>query len=398
MIGISKLYGGSVEASDPLRYGRHSHALPSHLLQFSADKKPVVVWNCTRRCNLACSHCYSASDARPDPDELSDETARAMIDDLAAFGCPVLLFSGGEPLLRPNVIDLLTYARRAGLRTVLSTNGCLIDPPLARRLAEAQLGYVGISLDGASPEANDAFRGRDGAFDEALAGIDAGQAAGLKVGLRFTIHRRNADQIDAMFDLLTDRAIPRICFYHLVSAGRGQALTDHMLSAQQSRSALDRILARTRQLADADAPPEVLTVANHADGPYLYLRLLAENPRRAEEVYRLLEFNGGNGSGVSIGCIDWRGRVHPDQFWRSHVVGDIRRRPFSEIWTDPDQPLLAALRNRRDHLACRCQHCRFLDVCNGNLRARAEAAGLGTWGDDPGCYLTDDEIQPPAEP
>lgn len=397
MIGISKLYGGSVEASDPLRYGRASSALPSHLLQFSADKKPVVVWNCTRRCNLACSHCYSASDGQPDPHELTDDQARAMIDDLACFGCPVLLFSGGEPLLRPGVVDLLTYARQAGLRTVLSTNGCLIDEPLAARLAEAKIGYVGISLDGARPETNDRFRGRDGAFDAALAGIDACNAAGLKVGLRFTIHRGNVGEIDAMFDLLEARAIPRICFYHLVSAGRGEALTDQLLSAGQSRAALDRILERTRA-ADSPNPPEVLTVANHADGPYLYLRLLAEDPARAEEVYRLLRFNGGNGSGVSIGCIDWQGRVHPDQFWRSHVVGDIRRRPFSEIWTDPDQPLLAALRNRRDHLACRCLHCRFLDVCNGNLRARAEAAGNGPWGDDPGCYLTDEEILPPDKP
>jgi len=166
VIGISKLYCGSVEASDPLRYGRDSSCLPSNLLQFSRDKKPVVVWNCTKRCNLKCRHCYSASTNQPAEDELTDDEARGMIDDLAAFGCPVLLFSGGEPLMRPGVIDLISYARAAGLRAVVSTNGNLIDEPMATKRAEAGLSYVGVSLDGLK-EINDEFRGVDGIDDGA---------------------------------------------------------------------------------------------------------------------------------------------------------------------------------------------------------------------------------------
>ena len=395
MIGISKLYCGTVEVSDPLRYGRQSGKLPSHLLQFSKDKRPVVVWNCTRRCNLSCAHCYSASDNNPDPNELTGDEARTLIDDLAAFGSPVLLFSGGEPLLRPDILELIPYARDKGMRTVLSTNGTCITPALAKTLKETGLHYVGISLDAPTAEGNDKFRGLPGAYDKALAAIRNCLAAGVKVGLRFTIHKDNADDIDATFDLIERENIPRVCFYHLVSAGRGEEMKANMLPSEKTRQALDRILDRTAALHAAGKAVEVLTVDNHVDGPYLYLRLLREDPARAAEVYKLLQMNGGNGSGVAIGCVSWDGTVHPDQFWRDKILGNVRETPFSEIWTSPETPLLPQLRDRKPHLECRCNRCRFLEVCNGNLRARAEAAGHGIWGDDPGCYLTDEEIAIP---
>ena len=229
MIGISKLYCGTVEASDPLRYGRDSARLPSELLQFSKDKKPVVVWNCTKRCNLKCKHCYSASNNQPAPDELTDDEAKVMIDDLAAFGAPVILFSGGEPLMRPGVIDLISYARAAGLRAVVSTNGNLIDKPMAARLAEAGLSYVGVSLDGLK-DINDKFRGVDGAFDRALAGIRNCLEAEVKVGLRFTLNKHNVKDVSGIFDLIEAEGIPRVCFYHLVDTGRGKDMSDAILS------------------------------------------------------------------------------------------------------------------------------------------------------------------------
>ncbi len=392
MIGISKLYCGQVEASDPLRYGRRSGSLPSHLLQFSEDKKPVVVWNCTRRCNLSCVHCYSASDNTPGPAELTNAEARAMIDDLANFGVPVLLFSGGEPLLRNDLPEFLKYAKAKGLRTVVSTNGTLITPAMAETLAEVGLHYVGISLDGATGETNDKFRGLPGAFDKALAGIRNCKSVGVKVGLRFTITAYNAADIPKIFELIEQENIPRVCFYHLVSAGRGGQLADGTLTGDETRDVLDIICEKTRSLHAAGHRPEVLTVGNHADGPYLYMKLMQEDPARAAEVYKLLQMNGGNNSGTGLGCISWDGCVHPDQFWRDKVLGNVRRQPFSQIWAGQDSEFLQQLRNRREQLDCRCNRCRFLDVCNGNLRARAEAAGNGTWGDDPGCYLTDEEI------
>ncbi len=391
MIGISRLYCGTVEPSDPLRYGRRSRDLPSHLLQFSADKKPVVVWNVGRRCNLSCLHCYSGSRDREYPGELSTREGLDLLEDLAAFGAPVVLFSGGEPLLRPDILELIGRARRLGLRAVLSTNGTLIDPALAARLKELDLSYVGISLDGLE-ETHDRFRRSPGAFRQALAGLRACREAGIKVGLRFTITRRNYREIPGIFRLLEEERIPRVCFYHLVYAGRGGALVREDLSHGQARETVDRIIDLTRELHERGAAREVLTVDNHADGVYLYLRLLREDPRRAAGVLELLRMNGGNSSGVGIGCVSWDGEVHADQFWRHYSFGNVRRRPFSAIWTDRSDPLMDGLKDRRGRLKGRCARCRWLEVCGGNLRVRAEALSGDPWEADPACYLTDEEI------
>ena len=393
MIGISKLYCGTVEASDPLRYGRQSAKLPSHLLQFSADKKPVVVWNCTKQCNLFCAHCYATATAKPAADELTGDEARTMIDDLAQFGSPVLLFSGGEPLMRPDLLELIAHAKAGGMRAVVSTNGTLITREFAEQFAEAGLSYVGVSLDGLQ-EVHDKFRGVKGCFREALQGIRNCRAAGVKVGLRLTLNRRNVAELPGIFGLIEREQIPRVCFYHLVYTGRGGSLTAEALSNDQTREVVDLIMDRTAELHRAGRPVEVLTVDNHADGPYVYLRLRREDPDRAAACLELLNMNGGSSTGVGIGCVSWNGDVMPDQFWRHHVVGNVRQRPFSEIWTDPAQPLLAGLRDRKTLLKCRCMRCRWLGVCNGNFRARAEAVTGDMWGDDPACYLTDEEIAP----
>lgn len=391
MIGISKLYCGTVEPSDALRYGRHSGQLPSHLLQFSADKKPVVVWNITRRCNLKCVHCYAHARDEEFPDELTTEEGRKVLDDLAQFGCPVVLFSGGEPLMRPDLMELASYAVGKGMRAVISTNGTLITPDVARQLKTIGLSYVGISLDGMQ-EVNDRFRGLKGAFQMALDGIDACKEAGIKVGLRFTMNRLNAREIPSIFDLLEARDIPRVCFYHLVYAGRGSKLMKEDLSHEETRRAVDLIMDRTKDLHNRGLAKEVLTVDNHADGPYLYLRMLKEGSARASEVLELLKMNEGNNSGRGIGCISWDGSVHADQFWRHYSFGNVRERPFSEIWTDLSNELMKRLKDKKLYVTGRCATCRWLDVCGGNFRVRAEAATGDLWAPDPACYLTDEEI------
>lgn len=391
MIGISKLYCGTVEPSDALRYGRHSSHLPSHLLQFSEDKRPVVVWNVTKACNLKCIHCYAHATEGPCGDELDTEEGRRLIDDLAAFGVPVLLFSGGEPLVRRDLPDLAAYAVDKGMRAVISTNGTLIDRKTAQVLKQIGLSYVGISLDGLQP-VNDRFRGVPGAFAKAMQGIRHCQEAGIKVGLRFTMNKRNVQEIDGVFDLLEEMRIPRVCFYHLVYAGRGTDLMADDLSHAETRSAVDLIIERTRRLHAEGKPKEVLTVDNHADGPYLYLRLQQENPQRAEEVLTLLKMNEGNNSGRGIGCVSWDGHVYADQFWRHHSFGNVRQRPFSKIWTEPDDPLLLQLKEKKKYVRGRCATCCWLDVCGGNFRVRAEAVSGDIWAPDPACYLTDEEI------
>jgi Fe-coproporphyrin III synthase len=393
MIGISKLYCGAVEASDPLRYGRDSARLPSHLLQFSADKKPVVVWNTTKRCNLRCVHCYAfAEDENYRGEELSTAEGKALIDDCAEFGVPVILFSGGEPVLREDLPELIDHTVKKGIRAVISTNGTLISKEKARILARYSLSYVGVSLDGLAG-INDAFRGVEGAFAKAIEGIRNARDAGIKVGLRFTINKKNIDEIPGIFDLLEEERIQRICFYHLVYAGRGSKLIEDDLSHEESRQTVNLIMDRTRALFSKGHSVEVLTVDNHADGPFLYLRLVKEDPARAADVLKLLKMNQGNSSGVGIACVDEKGDVHADQFWRHLSFGNVRDRSFSSIWTDVSHPVMAKLKDKKKYIGGRCAACKWLDICGGNFRVRAEAATGDLWAQDPQCYLTDDEIR-----
>jgi 12,18-didecarboxysiroheme deacetylase len=391
MIGISKLYCGSVEVSDPLRYGRKSKRLPSHLLQFSEDKKPVVVWNVGRRCNLRCIHCYSQSRNTYYPDELTTEEGKKFLRDIASFGSPVILFSGGEPLMREDIIELVSYATNLGLRAVISTNGTLITKELAKELKKINLSYVGVSLDGMK-DINDRFRGINGAFDMALKGIRNCKDAGIKVGLRFTINKRNFKEIPDIFKLIEEEKIPRVCFYHLVYAGRGSKLINEDLSHEETRETVDIIINKTKNLHDKGMKIEVLTVDNHADGVYLYLRLLREGSERAQEVLNLLKMNGGNNSGVGIGCVDSIGDVHADQFWSHYSFGNVREKPFSEIWADTENELMKMLKDKKRYVKGRCSKCRWLDICGGNFRVRAEAVTGDIWAPDPACYLTDKEI------
>ncbi|MCG2830855.1 MAG: 12,18-didecarboxysiroheme deacetylase, partial [Desulfobacteraceae bacterium] len=388
---ISKLYCGTVEPSDALRYGRESSQLPSHLLQFSKDKRPVVVWNITRRCNLKCVHCYAHAKNQSFDNELTTEEGKNLIDDLSRFKVPVLLLSGGEPTIREDLPELAAYAVEKGMRAVISTNGTLITQQMARVLKDIGLSYVGISLDGME-EINDRFRGVKGAFRSALEGIKNCQEAGIKVGLRFTVNKFNVGEIENIFNLLEDMEIPRVCFYHLVYAGRGSKLVEDDLTHDETRKAVDLIMDLTRKLHDKGKPKEVLTVDNHADGPYLYLRLLKEDPKRAAEVLELLEMNEGNNSGRGIGCVSWDGEVYADQFWRYYSFGNVRKRPFSEIWTDTSEPLMKKLKEKKKYVKGRCAKCRWLDICAGNFRVRAEAITGDAFAPDPACYLTDEEI------
>lgn len=383
MIGISKLYCATSEDSDKIRY---QHGAKSH-----TDRKPIVVWNCTHACNLSCLHCYSNSDMGKEKNEMTTEEGRMLIDQLADFGSPVILFSGGEPLTRKDVPELAKYAVSKGLHAVISTNGTLIDIKMAIKLKEVGLTYAGVSIDGLETT-HDKFRNRKGAFQEALQGIRNCRDAGLKVGLRCTINTANAAEIPGIFELIKNENIPRICFYHLVCSGRGKEIEQAMLSHQATRKAVDTIIDQTAELHAAGYKTEVLTVDNIADGPFLYLRMLMENNPEAERVYKLLRQTGGGSTGVGIAAVNWDGEVYPDQFWRQHRLGNIRERSFGEIWTDLSNPLMAKLKEKAKHVKGRCAKCRFLELCGGNFRARAEAITGDMWAADPACYLTDEEI------
>ncbi len=382
MLNVTSLLGRP-SGSDGLRYGAGDGPAAA------AERRPVVVWNCTRRCNLACRHCYSDSDARRHP-EMSGEEAARMLADIAAFGAPALLLSGGEPLLRPDVFDLIAEARRLGLAVTLSSNGTLVRPRVARRLADLGVRYVGISLDGIGA-VHDDFRGRRGAFERALAGIRALRSSGVRAGVRVTLSEAAIGALPDLFDLVEREGVGRICLYHLVPAGRGAEQAPSRATAV--RAAVESVFAQAERWVEEERDIEVLTVDNYADGPALQLRQRERDPARADAVAAALTWNGGarNASGTGLAAIDWEGWVRPDQFWPGPPLDNVRARPLSAIWTDPS-PRLEALRARPRRLTGRCRGCRFLEMCGGGLASRALAATGDLTASDPGCHLTDAEI------
>jgi radical SAM protein with 4Fe4S-binding SPASM domain len=394
MINVSKLYCDQITPGDWLRYGIQGGEKTGEMVPKKAsERKPIVVWNITSHCNLKCVHCYNDSGADVKSNEATTPEAKAVLDDLAEFGVPSVLFSGGEPLTRKDLFELIPYAVDKGLRTVISTNGTLITAEKARQIKKMGVSYVGISLDGIG-KVNDQFRGVEGAFEDAVAGIRNCMDAGARVGLRLTLTKRNAQDIEGLFDFFEKEGIERACFYHLVPAGRGQDMFSDDLTHAQSRQAIEMILAKTKECKDAGKDTDILTVDNHVDGIYLYLKLLAENPEKAAEVWKLLTWNGGglNSSGVGIGCIDFNGKVHANQFWGHYDLGDIHEKKFSEIWSNNDEPLLKGLRDRRSYVKGRCRLCKFFDACGGSLRVRADLYYNDPWAPEPACYLTDEEI------
>ncbi|MBK5232889.1 MAG: radical SAM protein [Thermoleophilia bacterium] len=390
MLSVSRLLNGQIGTEDALRYGRRSGAGPAHLLHYSLDKKPVVVWSTTRRCNLHCGHCYADSHDRDYPGELSGEEAGRMLEDLASFGVPTVLFSGGEPLLRPDLLEMAALASELGMRTVLSTNGTQIGAEKAEELAQAGFSYIGISLDGIGA-LNDKMRGSRGAFDAALGGIRAARAVGLRTGIRFTVHARNRTHLRAIFELAEAEGVNRLCVYHLAYAGRGERMRGHDLTPVQARETVEEIFDHTEDLGRRGIELEVLTVDNPVDNALLLERVRRNEPARAGDVEQMLLWNGGNQSGVAIAAVDPQGKVHPDQFSWHVEAGDMRRQRFAEIWRD-DNPVLAAYRQRPRRLSGRCERCRFAPLCNGGLPVRAESATGDPWAPDPSCYMTDEEI------
>ncbi|WP_432797891.1 radical SAM protein [Poriferisphaera sp. WC338] len=400
MFSVSNILANHAAGNEDLRYG-HTHrdrgTIKSEHKLYPDAPRPVVVWAVTRACNLRCVHCYASADANPAPNELPHEEGIALLDDLKAFNVPAVLFSGGEPLSRPDTLELIAYAKSLGINCTLSTNGLLIDDATAHKLADIGLKYAGISIDGLR-ETHDKLRGLKGAFDQTLTSVKRCKDAGLKVGARFTVHALNMHQLDDIIDLSIEHNIDRLCVYHLAYSGRGGKMQKVDLTSDQTREVIERIFERTAELHKLGTPLEVLTVGNHADAAYAILNIEKTDPDKAAQIHEQLRGTGGNRSGSNISSIDPMGNVHYDQFSWHYNCGNIRDKKFSQIWAEATDPRLAQLRDRKAMLPEKCQGCRFLDICNGNLRTRAEAATEDWLGMDPSCYLNDEEIhsQPAA--
>jgi len=385
MIDITQLLKASDNEATSIRYSKKcknaTHGVSEHM-------GPVVAWNITQSCNLKCQHCYSSA-VSSSKNELSLEQIKETIDQLAALKVPVILLSGGEPFMHPHLIDIITYIRDKGIRVSLSTNGTLITHDVAKQMKELGVSYIGISLDGLEA-LNDSFRGVSGAYAKSLKGIENCRAVGQKVGLRMTIHKENIHQVPSILELMEKEDIHRICFYHLVPSGRGEGIKDMMLTDEQARTFMDRISAYALDAQTKGIDKEVLTVTNHTDGPYLYLKQKEKDPEQAVLLYEKLSRNKGNRSGIAIMNIDWNGNVFPDQFSRFMPLGNVLEASLEDIWIKGNDAL-NALRNKRDYLPDKCQTCRWIDICGGNLRARAYSVTGDLWGEDPGCYLKEDE-------
>ena len=388
LIGFTKLLCGTATISDVMRE-RHGHgAMPANLLQFSSERSPVVVWNITSQCNLKCRHCYIEATEAAKDNEMTTAEGMAFIDDLAEMKVPVLMFSGGEPLVRPDLFELAAYAVEKGLRIVLSTNGTLIDDFTAQLIKEAGFEYVGVSIDGCE-ETHDMFRGEKGAFAAAIAGIRAAKAAGNRTGVRFTLNSLNKRDLPAVLDLIEQEKIDRFCMYHLVYAGRGSDMKNLDVTLDDKREVAQLLIDKALDFDRRGVELEILTTDNHADGLYLLDYIAKTNPARVPEVRQLLELHGGCSAGDRMADVDYLGNVHPCQFWSDLTLGNVRERKFSEIWNDleANDGILARLRTKPAQLNAQCGKCSQNRLCGG-CRIRASVDG-DIWGDDPACFWTD---------
>jgi Fe-coproporphyrin III synthase len=415
MINLTKLWTGVAQPADSLRYGHASGHAANHASTSAScmpvaarARKPITVWNITRTCNLRCVHCYSDSNAMQYPGELNWGEMQDVLEDLSAYEVPSLLLSGGEPMIHPRFFDLVEMASGAGLKLTISTNGTLITPEKAALLKAANVAYVGISLDGIG-KIHDEFRRKEGAFDAAVRGFRNCHAVQQKTGLRLTLTRHNVENIDRILDFIEDQEIQRVCFYHLVPAGRGSEL--QVLEANAARGAIDTLISRVETWHRQGIERELLTVTQPADGAYLLVRMENEKHPNLEEARRLLSWNGGgaNSSGRGIANIDTQGNVHPDQFWQDVTLGNVKRMPFSEIWegnNPASSEVLSSIRSigllnqeeRQARMSGPCADCKWFSICGGGFRTRAAFCNDGDlWGSDPGCYLREAERAQLAE-
>ncbi|MET0088370.1 MAG: heme d1 biosynthesis radical SAM protein NirJ [Sedimenticola sp.] len=359
--------------------------------QVAAPTGPVVIWNLIRRCNLTCKHCYATSANKDFEGELDTAEVNTVMDDLKGFGVPVLILSGGEPLMRPDIFDISRHAKSMGFYVGLSTNGTLIDEENIQAIAETGYDYVGISIDGIA-ETHDRFRRMEGSFEQSMKGLRLCHDAGIKVGLRFTLTQDNASDLPRLLELMDEEGIDKFYLSHLNYAGRGNKNRKDDAHHKMTRAAMDLLIETCWNGIKSGRAKEFVTGNNDADGVYLLQWVREHMPEQEERLQNMLTRWGGNSSGVNIANIDNLGRVHPDTMWWDYTIGNVRERPFSETWQDTSDPLMAGLKQQNRPLKGRCAECAHLAICGGNSRTRAWQLTGDFWSEDPGCYLTDEEI------
>jgi len=385
MIVFSKILADKGTVWDAIRAREMaSREVPDDLIRFSSEDKPVVMWNITRACNLRCKHCYLDAQLGPHPDELTLEEGMKLLDEFADIGIPMVIMTGGEPLISKNFLPLAFYAKEKGLRMVVSTNGTVITRDLARKMKDADILYVGVSLDAADPALHDEFRGVKGAWERAITGIKNAMDAGLKTGFRITISKANWKEVPALIDLAVEMKVPRFCLYHLVPTGRGSEIADWDITPRERIAVLQHLYDRAIELQDEDI--EILTTDSPMDGVYILERLKKEDPERFDLARRLLATSGGCSIGKKVANIDYLGNVSPCHFTPHQRLGNIRERSFREIWMEHPCESLIQLRRMKELLKGACGICEYRDVCGG-CRQKAYFYRGDLFEEDPTCIF-----------
>lgn len=358
---------------------------------------PVVIWNLIRRCNLSCKHCYATSLDIDYKGELSTEQVKQCMIDLKNAKVPVLILSGGEPLMRPDIFELSEYAKSLKFYLALSTNGTLINESNIEQIRDAQYQYVGISIDGLEQH-HDAFRRQQGSFKASMHAVRLCKEQGIKVGLRFCLTRDNQNDMVPLLDLMEQENVDKFYLSHLNYSGRGKRNAGRDAMFEMTRNAMETLFERAWQHILNGRESDFVTGNNDADGPFMlqwaYKKFADDpvyGPRLANLKQHLLNW-GGNASGVNVANIDNTGTVHPDTYWWHHAIGNVKTQKFSDIWRDTQDPLMLGMRQSPRPVKGRCRDCRYLGICGGNTRTRAFAQNGDPWAEDPGCYLTDGEI------
>jgi heme d1 biosynthesis radical SAM protein NirJ len=352
---------------------------------------PIIIWNLTRTCNLECVHCYASSKSKDYKGELTTKQAFDVVDQLKEAGCGTIVFSGGEPLFREDLFEIGSYAKEKGFFTALSSNGTMIGDIEAEKLRTAGFDYIGISLDGIG-QVHDNFRGMDGAFELAVAGILRCKEKGLRIGVRFTITKRNSHHLPLMFDFVEEKRIAKIYISHLVYSGRGVSNSEEALGPEETRKAVRFIMEKAAEYVKNDIPIEVVTGNNDADAVYFLQELFNNDPAAAEKLVPLLEKWGGNNAGIGVANIDPRGEVHPDPLMSDLNLGNVKTGRFKKIWYESEDEFLLKLRKRPRILNGRCGRCEWIKICGGNSRTRAIRSTGDPMASDPACYLYDEEV------
>jgi heme b synthase len=335
----------------------------------------LVAWETTRNCNLACVHCRASATMGPHQGELGTAEALRLLDQIAEVGRPIIILTGGEPLLRSDIFQLARYGTDRGMRMVMALNGTLISPQVARQLVEAGIQRISVSLDGASPQTHDRFRQVKGAFEATLKGIDLLKKAGMDFQINTTITKTNLDQIPKIQRLAVDLGAVAHHIFLLVPTGRGKYIVDQEIDAAEYESTLNWFYDQREE-----TPLQLkATCAPH------YYRILRQ---RAKEDGRSVSFQTHGLDAVTRGClggvgfcfISHRGIVQPCGYLDLNS-GDVRQTSFAEIWHHSD--IFSQLRNY-DHLKGKCGLCEYKRVCGG-CRARAYEATGDFMNEEPLC-------------